>query len=474
MARAKRGDTVSVTIDDLAFGGEGVGRVEGYVVFVPGGIPGDRLQVRLDQARARFGRGIIAGVESPSPYRVAAPCPYFGRCGGCRLQHVAYPAQLAFKSKQVADCLERLGGLGSFELRPIIGAPEIYGYRNKMEFTVARAAHRPSPHATTAGRAGDSPGARPLVIGLHEADRYDSVLDIERCLLQSDRMNTLLVEARRFFIEHGFSGYDQESGEGLLRFLMLREGKRTSETMVNVVTAAPAVSELEPLAGRLQARVPETTSVVMTVNPKKASVAIGVEEHLLAGRDHIRESLGGLTFQVSSGSFFQTNTAQAERLFELVLESACLEGPETVVDLYSGTGAISLLLARRCRWVYGIEVAPAAVADAVRNAEANGIANCTFLAGEVRFALPSLLAKGVAAEVVVADPPRAGFHPKALHALVTLRPSRLVYVSCNPATLARDVAELVRAGYRLEWVQPVDMFPHTSHIEVIARLSRGA
>ncbi|MEK8036193.1 MAG: TRAM domain-containing protein, partial [candidate division NC10 bacterium] len=175
MARAKRGDTLSVTIDDLAFGGEGVGRVEGYVVFVPGGIPGDRLQVRLDQARARFARGTIAGVESPSPYRVAAPCPYFGRCGGCRLQHVAYPAQLAFKSKQVADCLERLGGLGSFELRPIIGAPDTYGYRNKMEFTVARAAHRPSPHATTAGRAGDassgeaarqgragdSPGARP-------------------------------------------------------------------------------------------------------------------------------------------------------------------------------------------------------------------------------------------------------------------------------------------------------------------------
>ena len=313
-----------------------------------------------------------------------------------------------------------------------------------------------------------------VIIGLHEAARYDSVLDIERCLLQSDRMNTLLVEARRFFIERGFSGYDQESGEGLLRFLMLREGTRTSEAMVNVVTATPALSELEPLAGRLQARVPETTSVVMNVNPKKASVAIGVEEHLLAGRDHIRESLGGLTFQVSSGSFFQTNTAQAERLFDLVLESACLEGPETVVYLYSGTGAISLLLARRCRWVYGIEVAPAAVADAVRNAEANGIANCTFLAGEVRFALPSLLAKGVAAEVVVADPPRAGFHPKALHALVSLRPSRLVYVSCNPATLARDVAELVRAGYRLEWVQPVDMFPHTSHIEVIARLSRGA
>ncbi len=464
MARTRRGDTLSVTIDDLAFGGEGVGRVEGYVVFVAGGIPGDRLRVRVAQARARFARGTIEEIETPSPHRVAPPCPYFGRCGGCRLQHVAYPAQLAFKAKQVADCLERLGGLGAVDLRPILAAPEIYGYRNKMEFTVA------PPGRAGAGEAGARPAA---IIGLHEAERYDSVLDIERCLLQSDRMNALLDEARRFFAETACPAWEQERAEGLLRFLMLREGTRTGEQMVNVVTSAPAVSELAPLVSRLQARVPETTSVVLNVNPKKASVAVGVEEHLLGGRDHIRESLGGLTFQVSSGSFFQTNTQQAERLFDLVLDSAALGGHETVVDLYSGTGAISLLLARRCRWVYGIEVAAAAVADAVRNAEVNGITNCTFLAGEVRFVLPSLLARGVTADVVVADPPRAGFHPKALRALVSLGPDRIVYVSCNPSTLARDVGELVRAGYRLEWVQPVDMFPHTPHIEVVARLSRG-
>ena len=459
MARAKRGDTLSISIDDLAFGGEGVGRVEGYVVFVPGGVPGDRLRVRLDQARSRFGRGVIEAVETPSPHRVEAPCPYFGRCGGCRLQHLAYEAQLAFKQKQVADCLERLGGLGSFELRPIVAAPDTYGYRNKMEFTLA-----PAPRAGGAGRG--------VTVGLHEALRYDSVLDVERCLLQSDRMNALLDEARRFFAEGGLRAYDQASGEGLLRFLMLREGTGTGETMANVVTSAPAVSELTPLAERLRARVPETTSVVMNVNPKKASVAVGVEEHLLAGRDHIRESLGGLTFQVSPGSFFQTNTVQAERLFALVLESAELGGSETVIDLYSGTGAISLLLAQRCRWVYGIEVAPAAVVDAIRNAELNGITNCTFLAGEVRFVLPPLIAKGVSAEVVVADPPRAGFHPKALRALMVLAPARIVYVSCNPATLARDVGELVGGGYRLEWVQPVDMFPHTPHIEAVARLAR--
>jgi 23S rRNA (uracil1939-C5)-methyltransferase len=255
---------------------------------------------------------------------------------------------------------------------------------------------------------------------------------------------------------------------------MLREGTHTGELMANVVTAAPAVSELAPLAQRLQARDPGTTSVVMNVNPKKASVAVGVEEHLLGGRDHIREEVGGLAFQVSANSFFQTNTRQAERLFELVIDSAGLTGTETVYDLYSGTGAISLLLARRARWVYGIEVAQAAVDDAGVNAAVNRITNCTFVCGEVRFARPSLIAKGVTAEVVVADPPRAGFHPKALYALITLGARRIVYVSCNPTTLARDLGELVRGGYRLEWVQPVDMFPHTPHIEAVARLERVA
>jgi len=210
------------------------------------------------------------------------------------------------------------------------------------------------------------------------------------------------------------------------------------------------------------------------VNAKKAAVAVGSEEHLLLGRDHIRETLGGLAFQISAGSFFQTNTAQAERLFALVADACALDGSETVLDLFSGTGAISLLLARRCRRVYGIEVAAAAVADAVRNARANGVENCTFLAGEVRHVLPALVREGVRADVVVADPPRAGFHPKALGALGALAPQRLVYVSCNPATLARDLGALVARGYRVEWVQPVDMFPQTPHIEAVARLTRSA
>jgi 23S rRNA (uracil1939-C5)-methyltransferase len=466
MARPKRGEILSLTIDDLAYGGEGVGRADGYVVFVPGGLPGDRLQVRLVQARSRFGRGAIEAVIEPSPQRVEAPCPYFGRCGGCRLQHVAYPAQLAYKTKQVADALERLGGLRDVPLRPIIGAEEIFGYRNKMEFTVARPRRGAGTEADSA-RGG-------LVVGLHETERYDAVLDIDRCLLQSDRMNALLAEARAFFVDRGLTVYEQDTGEGLLRFLMLREGRHTGELMTNVVTSAPAVSELAPLVARLQAREAGTTSVILNVNPKKASVAVGVEEHLLGGRDHIRERVGGLTFRVSANSFFQTNTRQAERLFDLVVESTGLTGTETVIDLYSGTGAISLLLARRARWVYGVELAQAAVDDAGANAAANGITNCTFLAGEVRFVLPSLIAKGVTAEVVVADPPRAGFHPKALHALITLGARRIVYVSCNPTTLARDLGELSRGLDRDEWEQPDNKNPHKTHKETEAPRERVA
>lgn len=456
MGKPRRGDTLTVSIDDLAFGGDGVGRVNGYVVFVRGGIPGDRLTVRLTEARARYGRGVIQAVETPSPERVEAPCAYFGRCGGCRLQHVAYRAQLAFKEKQVRDCLERIGGLPPFELRPILAAPEVLGYRNKMEFTVV-----PSPAGTT--------------LGLHEAERYDVVLDIDRCLLQSDVMNTLLSETRDAVRARGVSGYEPTpdgEGRGLLRFVTLREGRRTGQAMVNLVAAAPDVAAVAPIAEHLRARVPATASVLLNVNATKSSVAIGTEEHLLAGRDTITERLGDVDFQISANSFFQTNTVQAERLFALVEEACALTGAETVIDLYSGTGAISLLLARTSRHVYGIELAEAAVADAHRNARANGIENCTFLAGEVRHVLPELHRQGVRADVVVADPPRAGFHPKALASLVTLAPGRLVYVSCNPATLARDVGDLVRQGYVLEWVQPVDMFPQTPHIEAVARLRR--
>ncbi len=327
---------------------------------------------------------------------------------------MAYPAQLAFKTKQVADCLQRLGGVGAFEMRPIVPAPAItaIGTRWSSRSRARGGAERVVPvgRRLDGSRDGDD-----VVVGLHEADRYDSVLDVERCLLQSDRMNALLQEARAFFAERRLTAYDQESGEGLLRFLMLREGTHTGEAMVNVVTSAPAVSELEPLVGRVQARVPETSSVVLNVNPKKASVAVGVEEHLLGGRDHIRESLDGVVFQVSAGSFFQTNTAQAERLFDLVLRAAALDRLRD--------GGRSLLRHRRDQPAPRAPLSPRLRhRDGARRGGGRrcamrpptGSLNCTFLAGEVRFALPELLSRGVMADVVVCDPPRAGFHPKAL------------------------------------------------------------
>ncbi len=458
MAHARRGDLLTVDVTDLAFGGEGVARADGYVIFVPGGVPGDRLEVRLTQVRPRFGRAQIERLVTPSRHRTDPPCPYFGRCGGCRLQHVRYEAQLEFKQRQVAESLGRLGGLGPAEelpLRPILGAPEIYGYRNKMEFTFAEAD----------GQA---------IIGLHQAERYDAILDIERCLLQSETLNAILAEVRAFVRESGSRVYCQEREDGLLRFLVLREGQATGETMINLVTASPDVATAQALADRLRARCPQVTAVVLNVNPKKAAVAVGVEEHPIAGNERIRERLGGVEFSISANSFFQTNTRQAERLFAVVAEYAGLTGREVVFDLYSGTGAISLLLARQARAVYGIELVPAAIEDATRNAAANGIDNCVFLSGEVRHVLPELLRKGIRAEVVIADPPRAGFHPKALRAVLALAPTRIVYASCNPTTLARDLGTLRAGGYGITAVQPIDMFPHTPHIEAVARLERPA
>jgi 23S rRNA (uracil1939-C5)-methyltransferase len=310
------------------------------------------------------------------------------------------------------------------------------------------------------------------IVGLHEAERYDAILDIDRCLLQSEAMNAVLAEVRAFVRETGWPVYRPEREEGLLRFLMLREGRATGEVMVNLVTASHDAATAGALADRLRARCPGVASVVLNVNPKKAAVAVGIEEHPIAGNERIRERIGGVDFAISANSFFQTNTRQAERLFGVVAEYAALGGQEVVFDLYAGTGAISLLLARQARAVYGIELVPAAIDDATRNAATNGIGNCTFLSGEVRHVLPELVRQGIRADVLVADPPRAGFHPKALRAVLALGPGRVVYVSCNPATLARDLGVLRAGGYRLTAVQPIDMFPHTPHIEVVARLDR--
>src|SRR5262245_938549 len=330
MATARRGDLLTVDVSDLAFGGEGVARAGGYVVFVPGGVPGDRVDVRLTQVRSCLARGSSDRVDLAPDLRTVPPFPYFGRCGGCRLQHVRYEAQLEFKQRQVADCLARLGGLGDVSVSPIIGAPEIYGYRNKMEFTFAEVDGEP-------------------VVGLHEAERYDAILDVERCLLQSDGMNAVLAEVRAFVRERRWSIYRQGTEEGLLRFLMLREGRQTGEAMVNLVTASPDVATARALADRLRARCPHVSSIVLNVNPKKAAVAVGVEEHPVAGNETIRERLGDLVFSISANSFSQPNPRQAERLFEIVAGYAGLTGQETVLDLYAGTGAISLLLARRAR-----------------------------------------------------------------------------------------------------------------------------
>ena len=455
MATARRGDLLTVDVTDLAFGGEGSRGPAATSSSSPEACRGTAW--RFGSRRSgRDSRGARSSASTAG--RSAAPTPRAPTSAGAAAAGSSTSATRPSSSSSSArwsTASSGSAGSGDVPVSPILGAPEVYGYRNKMEFTFAEVDGQP-------------------VVGLHEAERYDAILDIERCLLQSDGMNAVLAEVRAFVRERRWSVYRQETEEGLLRFLMLREGRQTGDAMVNLVTASPDVATARALADQLRARCPQVTSIVLNVNPKKAAVAVGVEEHPIAGNETIRERLGDLVFSISANSFFQTNTRQAERLFEIVADYAGLTGQETVLDLYAGTGAISLLLARRARAVYGIELVPAAIDDAARNARENGITNCMFLPGEVRHVLPDLLARGVRADVVVADPPRAGFHPKALRSLVTLGPRRIVYVSCNPGTLARDLAILCGAGYRMTAVQPVDMFPHTPHIEVVVRLDRPA
>ncbi len=454
-APVAKGDELELDVESLAFGGNGVARTNGFVVFVRRGLPGDRVRARVTKVKRGFAEATATAILQPGPQRVEPVCAHFGACGGCRFQDFAYDAQLVQKEAQVRDSLVRLGGVAEPPLAPIVPCePEIFHYRNKLEYSFT---------ATEAGPA----------LGFHRAGRWDEVLEIERCWLTDDLGNAIRSAVRDWAREEGLAPYSQTDGGGYLRHLVVRQGRNTGQALVQLVTAPGEHFEAGYLVDVLR-RFPEVRSIHWSINDSPSEVT-NLPSKLLWGEPWIEEELSGLRFRVRPNAFLQTNTAMAERLYALARDAAGLTGSETVWDLYCGIGTIGLSLARNALTVWGIEVSEESVACALENAELNGITNAAFFAGNVGQVTEELLERSGAPDVVVVDPPRAGLAGKALRRLGEIGAPRLVYVSCNPTTLAGDVKALRETyGYELLGVTPVDMFPHTPHVECVALLARVA
>jgi 23S rRNA (uracil1939-C5)-methyltransferase len=471
----KKGDEIELALDRCAFEGKSVGRVNGLVVLVVGGVTGDVVRARVSRVRKQYAEACIVDVLTPSPLRSDPRCRYFGTCGGCVWQHVSYKAQLDFKRQHVIDALERIGGFREIAVLPTIGSEETYFYRNKMEFSfgdrwLTKAEMDLSKHVAR------NPESS-FALGLHIPQRFDKVLDIEECWLQSETSTAILNTVRGFCKERGLSIYSTTTHSGYLRNLVIRESRRTGELMVNLVTSEERLDVVTSLAGLLLDRVPSITTIVNNITQRKSQVAVGEREILVHGSGYITERIGKRSYRISANSFFQTNTEQAEALYDVVQRMADLNANDVVFDLYCGTGTIALHIADEVAGVVGIESVPAAIEDACRNAEFNNVRNCTFILGDLKEKLTKnaeWLSSRLTPRVVITDPPRSGMHEKVVVELRRLAPERIIYVSCNPATQARDLKLLTAGGlYAVHGVQPVDMFPHTYHIENVVSLARS-
>ncbi len=444
----RRGAEVTLTVDRMAYGGRGVGRIDGYVVFVPDAAPGDRVRARLWRVKPAYAEADLIDVETPSTVRTRPPCPHFGPCGGCVWQHLGYDEQLRAKESIVRESLAHIAGLRDLEIRPILVAGTPWAYRNKMEFTF---------HPDT-------------LLGLHRRGAFDRVVPIETCLIQSDTANAILSEVREWASASGLSRYDARSHTGLLRQVVIREAKRTGDIMVALIAAAAEVPGVRELATRLVVTAPRIASVLLGVNPGASDGLPLAAVSVLAGRPYIEEEVAGIRFRIGLETFFQTNTEGAEHLIATVGAYAGLRGDEIVYDLYAGVGTFSLPLARRAKQVYGLEIGASTVEAARENARLNGVTNAEFVSGDVRRLLPEMLDRTGSPNLLVLDPPRSGAGARVMRKIVAAAAPKIIYISCNPTTLAPDLGDLVRAGYALRAVQPIDLFPHTYHVECVVLL----
>jgi len=458
----KKGQILELAVTDLAFGGKGLARIDGMAVFIDQAVPGDLVATRIVKKRKQYAEARVIQLLRPSEDRVPAPCEYSGFCGGCKWQFLRYDKQLIYKQRHVAEALMHIGGLQAPVVHATLPADPIFGYRNKMEFSCAdRRWLLPS-------ELGQGDHDISFALGLHVPGTFHKVLDTRACLLQPEQGNRILGDVRREMRLSGKPAYGLRSHTGFWRFLMLRHSVSRDQWMINLITADEDRQMMRPMAERLMAAHPEVVAVVNNVTTRKAAIAVGEYEVPLAGDRQLQERIGRFEFAISANSFFQTNTRSAALLYDQVKTFAGLSGTETVVDLYSGTGTIAIFLAGNAREVVGMEIVAGAVQDAERNCRHNRIDNCRFIQGDIREQLAGL---AVSPDVMVIDPPRDGMHQDVLKQVIRTRPRRIVYVSCNPATLARDMVQL-KEHYQIAEVQPVDMFPHTWHIESVARLER--
>ncbi|MBW2610214.1 MAG: 23S rRNA (uracil(1939)-C(5))-methyltransferase RlmD [Deltaproteobacteria bacterium] len=460
--RLRKGDIVELGIERAAYGGRGVARVDGLVVFVSGTVPGDRVMARVFKKKKGYAEAHLLELIWPSPDRIPAPCPYSGYCGGCQWQHLIYERQLEYKREHIRESMARIGGLQEILVHDTIPSEKIYGYRNKMEFSFSdRRWLLPDDYEK-----GESEGD--FGLGLHVPGTFYKVIDVDACLLQHATGNRILREVHRSVQNCGVPVYGLKSHKGFWRFLTLRHSAEFDEWMVNIVTSEYREDVVEPLSEALCSSVDNIKTVVNNINSKRAAIASGEREIVLSGDGYIRDRIGPYSFQISANSFFQTNSSGAEKLYKKVMEYAGLKGSEIVLDLYCGTGTIPIFLSNLAKEVIGMEIAESAILDADRNCRANKVNNCRFVLGDIRERLSAIRQRP---DVLVIDPPRAGMHKDVLAGVMDMATDRVVYVSCNPTTMARDLGHMIQ-DYEVVEIQPVDMFPHTYHIEAVAKLVR--
>ena len=466
------GAEVDLSIEKLAFGGKALGRVDGFVVFVDHAVPGQKVRVRITRKKSRYAEAAVVQLLAQSPAYVPPFCPHFGVCGGCQWQDLAYEEQLHWKRVHVQECLQHLAGLTPGDILPAVASPHQRYYRNKMEFAFAPRVWLPSEGLVPGNRA-DRGGC---ALGLHVGDSGDRIFNLEHCFLQSPQSTAIVPEVRRWCGQSGLAAYNPRTHRGFWRFLVLREAKRTAQMLAHLITTDQGdPAAVEALGVHLKACFPVITTLVHSCSRTKAQVAIGESSRILWGPGYIEEQLGDRRLRISANSFLQTNTAAAEGLYNAISRLGEFTGEEVVWDLYCGAGSIALHLASQVRRVVGFELDPAAVDDAYSNSRLNGLGNCQFLAGDLKERIREALRAGdrnqPRPDVVITDPPRAGMHPQVIQALRDLSPRRIIAVSCNPATLARDLA-LLQDRYEILTIQPFDLFPQTAHIECVARLDR--